>query len=158
MVFGVFGIHEEVSLFMITNPIRHPLPFTLKTLCFIHPFWTNCSYPSECDDMKTWLISVLLMLITVPSVVKRRRNGTRLSLNWPRHIKPASLLWQSYNIRQSLKTYCHQKIGAKLQNIAHFSVMPPSLSCFDIHNLSRVVILCHRLIEDYVQNGMYELL
>ena len=97
MVFGVFGIHEEVSLFMITNPIRHPLPFTLKTLCFIHPFWTNCSYPSECDDMKTWLISVLLMLITVPSVVKRRRNGTRLSLNWPRHIKPASLLWQSYN-------------------------------------------------------------
>ena len=102
MAFGVFGIHEEVSLFMITNPIRHPLPFTLKTLCFIHPFWTNCSYPSECDDMKTWLISVLLMLITVPSVVKRRRNGTRLSLNWPRHIKPASLLWQSYNIGQSL--------------------------------------------------------
>ena len=102
MAFGVFGIHEEVSLSMITNPIRHPLPFTLKTLCFIHPFWTNCSYPSECDDMKTWLISVLLMLITVPSVVKRRRNGTRLSLNWPRHIKPASLLWQSYNIGQSL--------------------------------------------------------
>ena len=37
MVFGVFGIHEEVSLSMITNPIRHPLPFTLKTLCFIKP-------------------------------------------------------------------------------------------------------------------------
>ena len=66
MVFGVFGIHEEVSLCMIKIPIRHPNPFLLlwEPFALFIP-WTNCSYPSECDDMKTWLISVLLMLITV---------------------------------------------------------------------------------------------